>query len=256
MITAWRIPPKSLSSFSVSGHHPTWICGLKKVNIFIGRNNSGKSRVLRSLFSSFENNFICEKLTLDETGYDLINRDPSIREKIIGTIAISQDIRVDAGSRSEIKELKNTQEDLQKRLNDKGYFPFEEIISFYFCCVNVARIVNELTGDIRDSANGIASRIGTGSLEDVSKFTDCLGRLSGSDLYDLPKIYIPVLRSAKLSGLGADRSSEDQIIKHHFSDTERRAELREYIFTGQSFYGDILDLNGGGSPKAQKARGV
>lgn len=89
---------KQASAYLTTGFHPTWITDLRKVNVFIGENNCGKSRLIRELFADDGHFvFICPAKS-DTNLVHILNKRNQIVERIM---VISDNLTSAGGAKAE-----------------------------------------------------------------------------------------------------------------------------------------------------------
>lgn len=205
---------------------------LSKINIFIGENNSGKSRLLRTLISN--------KLNFrpnNEEFYDIYLNIPLFKQRVDGYFSRADfNLNIISGLETLLDELNET----EFILEDQDYLTI------------LKNIDQLLTGRFRDNGDAgyIQSGGGLSEYKSIGSVASQLKKIltetcnlkkeikDYKSIYKFKRIYIPVLR-----GLRQLPSKEDDVYAHvtkidyfHSSDISY-----EMIFTGLDAYETIRD---------------
>ncbi|EJT6499438.1 ATP-binding protein [Clostridium perfringens] len=199
---------------------------ISKLNIFIGGNNSGKSRFLRSIFNdknlifNLNHKKICEFNDLiDGLNNDIAN---SFRDSIVAIGNIDK--------RSNLEKIENITEE-------------SEVLRVFNNKIKELSKVNENATITHNSY----SVTGVNSISDIVeklksvgvKYSEELSKRKLEDFFmprSFKRIYIPILR-----GLRILDNSED-CLKERTKNDYFKNESEVNIFTGQNLYNDVLNL--------------
>jgi len=213
------------------------LTGLNKINVFIGQNNSGKSRFLRSLFEDDKYQF--ELLNCDFAGliHKLIGYQEFIRQlfdkhSMTDGNGVYQRI-ADLNNSLSFFKIGEVNNDI-RRIREFGeqLYNLKQISS-------VSWMPNIISSGISSSIAPVLNKIGADIISEIiSDFED------GFD-YNIEKIYLPILR-----GLRAIQRNGDEFVTATTEDNYKRRTLKDYfkeldgtkvkkeIFTGLSLYED------------------
>lgn len=226
MIEAIYLPEKSISTFTTESTKES-LLGLSHLNVFIGTNNSGKSRFIRYLFSDEEHVNFISSFDEDEQSF---NRDV-IKYKSLFKIIATKGNRYAKGII------------LESRIESK--FNFEDVDSIDSLLKIAYNLLSIKSEDFKhpDSYNSATLK----SLK--IKF-----RSLGSDIYNyalkfenirIKRLYIPILRGLRPIQYNGDNFKNDdnyskRTLFDYFKNNLR--DSSKAIFTGLSIYEDIKKL--------------
>lgn len=200
------------------------ISDLKKVNIFLGSNNVGKSRIIRSVYSQ-------EDIMLTET----VNEFNIFFEELKKTFNLS---KYSSGQMPNVKQFI----EFQDRLNNqscwffKGY-PGEQSTSSSIGYINMA---------IAQIRQVIATSSNAWRLNGEPEFPDKIIKLVDDNLElieklnNLPKIhriYIPVLRGMRTLQTAKSNLFKERTVRDYFLHCQNFLDRK--IFTGQEIFDEI-----------------
>lgn len=206
--------------FSESRHNA--IENLQQINIIIGANNSGKSRLLRAIFSSKLDHFDYQKKLADKAKIDLHNYKPTNED-------ISQEI---------YNVLNSALSDNKEIFDSNVYKELANRIDFTFSIYGK----NLHASDINKHALTIFSK---DNWEEFKQFQ----RTNLFDINEVRKEYIPILRGFRTLTPGSDLYL-NRTLKDYFSSKDSGQILN--IFTGHTLYEDI-DYAKAGSDEEQQS---
>lgn len=229
---------------------------LSRINIFIGSNNSGKSRLLRHLFANNDYSYIPKAISLKE--YKDTCRMYE-RHLIIGfresAIHLRNEIKIEiiqaaTSILDNIVFLRIDQSDLTSVINstDSLMEPLavKKKIETINHITNITNITNRIVSVYRNQ-------------RDIRRFKDSLLNEYNSQIEKFTRHYIPTLRSLK--GL----SPKEEIGINAFNDVYKEKTIEEYfsktrdadklnIFTGLTLYEDTTRLLLGNTEDRNKVR--
>lgn len=223
MISIIRIPPESIDHFEFDSIDDK-LMNLSKINVFVGSNNSGKSRLLRLLFK--EN----QKLDLYPSTIDskLSNEFRTELDKHFSFLKTNYNSK---DTRTFFLEARN----LQIR---KFSFHLEHVFQFFDKWKGLNK---DVPGYLRDAYQAF------GNLE---KAVDKkLEKLRITNAKKPKKIYIPILRGLRPISFTNEIEGDQDLIVFNDNDVYRLRTGHDYfngytdgIITGLSIYQDILKL--------------
>lgn len=227
MVTIIELKGPVLGQFETE-YNPNYIVGLNKINIFIGINNSGKSRLLRCLFSDENNiNYI-----------DLFNND---KNKVS---SISMNIRriIDGANdqaRTNKMILKNENQlnkyvDLIHKISEETSAVIPKFIDFLYNINNESFALPE-----RYNSNTLI-RVIAGYKEAITAINTNLLSFK-KNTANLKKIYIPILRGLRPIQYSNNRFiNDDSYLKRTKLDYFQSDNIKYQIYTGLSIYEDVM----------------
>jgi len=209
------------------------LSNLSKLNIFVGTNNSGKSRFLRNIFSSSTLNFLPTGINLDAINRLIANLKIEVKS-IMDKYRVLDYDNIN-GYISSITEIQSVHE-------NKNYFEhlFNGIIkltsttegrpftlSSYSAYGQNTQLISE---DLR--------KVGTHYSSIIKDITEHGHETS----YDFTKVYIPTLRG--LRHLTEDKQDvfSSRTLKDYFNVNEVNQKLNDSIFTGLNLYDETKKL--------------
>lgn len=224
---------------------------LSKVNIFIGPNNSGKSRLLRALFSSTDLEFTTTEINLEEIN-DAVS---SLKEQISNYYTRAGIVKVEGIDLDKLDEVHFIKHSSSLKLE------------IYDTVEKISKISPKANYTYQHHSNinphDMASFI-------ASAAEDCLIKIKNLKSYNFNEvrresIYIPTLRGLRGIDYGArnnellgrDNYQKRTIIDYFEKGVEDANEIdsfRERIYTGLSFYEDVKRLLLGSSSKRTKIK--
>lgn len=200
------------------------ISNLSKINIFIGSNNSGKSKCMRSIFSDKELKFNSNSEKLNHYNELIKSFNKEINECFDGTISKVDDIgKVELKTLQYLEEDKCHHEQFLALINDIERLCEDSSPSFKGGFVPSKYMVDELVMKLKEIAKRYDTKI---------KKLDLIEFL---DEREFKKIYIPTLR-----GLRPIDTSKDSFKIRTESDYFCGEEVD--IFTGQNLYEEVMKL--------------
>lgn len=221
---------------------------LKKINILIGANNSGKSRLLRKLFSKNNYSYIHKNINKEEFLVQLDFALYDIKEHLRKVIRYNPE-----PLNLRFERLKNY---LYKNINDSNFnsvindinnaFEFDQ--SFYLDSFPTI-LSHRSEFEFNQHAQKVKARY-------LSKHIESIEKINNTNLPPC-RYYIPILRSLK----GLSPKTEEGI--HSFDDLYKSHTVKEYfqgegnnlnIFTGLSLYEDVTKLLLGDISERNKIR--
>ncbi len=212
---------------------------LSKINIFIGANNSGKSRFLRTFFKE-------ENLGFKFKNFDLIRLNQIIEEYNIELSNYS--------NRYNLKDYLGSQSNILDKVPNVKYIDrnFELDKHFKERLISLQTILKSKIDDTRQYHGNFLKEIG-------SKYLKQLDGLTGKDFkrYDFKKIYIPILRGLRpISNNGSSFSHDDIYLKRTLKDYFiGKQESDKDIYTGLRLYEDAKALLVGARKDRDRLRG-
>ena len=248
--TTIKLDNQFINYIDISGKPLTQIDKLSKINIFVGENNSGKSRFTR-LISQIKNYEYKTKSTdLNSFNNNLDNLQATfqrIQQRYPGIISF-----VNANGRSfNLKQIIN---DILARKSDCLIDGFKEKIK-------LNDLIN-LLSDLKNSpfrVDSYNSSIGYGN--DIM-FSNEIQKIFNNEIYKRieflekfsinqpkqKKVYIPILRN--LNNLNNPNLYKDRVIKTYKFDAKHKVE----IFTGLTLYDDVRNLLLGSQDERKRIR--
>jgi len=217
---------------------------LGRLNVFIGRNNSGKSRLLRLLYSSGEDDFYCSLKSDNIKDYQnyltIISKFVSTDQKIN---------HIDGNSLLSIISkniflLKNTE---RKFLND---------IPNSIESLKKDGEKNIIQGDPKPNVGALLNKLN----ENHNNHGRYLTRKFNLNLFNSKILYIPTLRGMRPVASTEKNSYKNRTIKDYFKNHEETEETRilkktaliaDNIYTGETLY-DLLQEHLLGEPHERK----
>jgi AAA15 family ATPase/GTPase len=221
-VTAFSSEALGVEQFEFSESRDNTIENLKHINVIIGANNSGKSRLLRAIFSSQLDNFDYQKKFASKAQTDLRNYKPTIED-------IDQNV---------YKELNNLLRDNKSTFDSNIRTRLENQIESIF---NINGKYPH-SSDINSYALTIFSK---NNWDEFYKFR----RTKSFDLNSVRKEYIPILRGFRTLVPETDVYL-DRTLKDYFSSDISYDSIN--IFTGHTLYKDI-DYAKAGSDEEQQS---
>jgi len=220
------------SFIKVNGKPSNTLENLSRINFFVGANNSGKSRFIRSIFKKKTEVIISLKKT-QKTFSDLIvlykKEISSFIEKECSSIKYDFSVFLDKKYDASLKRNENLVSlPEQFKENIEKYFNRKDNLAVLF---NKASIMDK---DRRD--NFLIPKI----IEINNKYLDLLDDYNP---YEINYVYIPVLRG--LRKLSQEKCFYNRTIKDYFSENEKdliAGGKNKEIFTGLSMYEDVKTL--------------
>ena len=214
----------------INKNHLEELSPISKINIFVGANNSGKSRLLRSLFSI--NNYEVKIERVD------------LRNKLSQINSCLEEIENGFKSYNINSANEFTIDNIQElKLVSNYFYVNSDIFDQYRDKIaNLTRFPKILSVE-GDGANGfsqseILRNIITQNAQEIGKILNLIPADLG--LKNLKRFYIPVLRG--LRPISDDKSKnyyQDQTVKDYFSNQE---EKKDFIYSGLDFYERLKDL--------------
>ncbi|MBT2278840.1 AAA family ATPase [Priestia megaterium] len=203
------------------------IRSLSKVNIFVGTNNSGKSRMLRELFREEELMFIPSDLDLSEVN------------QILGGYVT--DITNILNSKSLIGYGRLKKEDLEQLKEIEVVLTNEDILKHFYELINITSNFNGTEG-LTFTGGYSAPHIDHEKFNEEMKrkssiYADKMREATGEEKnYRFSRVYIPTLR-----GLRGFENNENYYLtrtkKDYFADNEKGE-----LFTGLDLYEEVKNL--------------
>ncbi|WP_375560538.1 AAA family ATPase [Bernardetia sp. OM2101] len=244
MITAIKIDEENFKFYSLvheqEEENKGYLDNLSKINIFIGENNSGKSRFLREFFYAkslkYKQHLISENLIEKHEIYkkqvlDILNSyDSNIPEEVN---EIMNKLRIESIPIESLREIEGLTDDLKVFLENKR---FNDYSSSPFVIEGVSKISKEYLTDIKYI------------LEESGGFND--------------RIYIPILRGLRnYEGIFNEDTPATSVQKDmykwrtkkdYFKESDEK--LNDRIFTGLGLYEDCKNLLLGAKKDRDKIR--
>jgi len=219
------------------------LTNLSKINIFIGPNNSGKSKFLRGLFSNPNTEFKNESIDLIKINEALSTFKNELNE-FYETHKIMNTAEIDIDQLNEIPYL-------SKNINFKNRFQYIfQLLHFNIRHLNFKSNIPHITTENFDAfISGAAAK--------------CVEKITALQDFDIQQInhqhiYIPTLRG--LRGIDYDANSRllngrnnylTRTKQDYFSDL---GDIENNIYTGLSLYEDVKKLLLGSSPDRDKIK--
>ncbi|MEE9553812.1 MAG: ATP-binding protein [candidate division Zixibacteria bacterium] len=226
LIKKWYLPKEGNTSIVDYTFKPTadWLDKLSKVNIFVGPNNSGKSRLLRYLISLETENFSPSNCNLDE-----------LREKVASFLNTTRKAYENiAGVKSIIPVLFDDTIVPPNYINTN--FPNPNKLD------DVIKLLNFLASsqspvDTNHNRYEILKNTKASMLKNTISFRSELIAIKKKfpKQYRFTKIYIPTLRGLRPLP-GGENSYLRRTLKDYFNNTERK---NLFIFTGLEMFSDV-----------------
>jgi predicted ATP-dependent endonuclease of OLD family len=210
------------------------LSNLSRINIFIGPNNSGKSRFMRGLFITKEHLFDKESINIDEYNFELELIMNLLNEYLINYKTI---YNVDNLCVNEFNNLKSIEDLLKKNTT------FQTIINSPKFTTELSRYsISQLTN----------SKFQNLKKELNSRIDDLINLLekSKTKIYVQDSIYIPILRGLRsINYQNGEFSREDfyyeRTIRDYFKGSNiefSKENSTKSIYTGLSLYDDVQKL--------------
>lgn len=229
MITSLELYGKALSQFEAAPAGP-FVFGLKKVNLFIGINNSGKSRFLRSLFEKRSSiRFFKDDFVRNELKHQLIS---TLETSFIQASDISK------RQRMVLKKEKNFREDIH-RLKNSGTAEIDSVLKL------IAEIttIGEKDFDIRKEIDQKQITEAVSKFSSISQNLDRVLSQIGIQSDKLKKLYVPILRGLRPIQFKVDSfDNTDSYLQRTKNDYFQNQQVDSEIFTGLSLYEDVMRL--------------
>lgn len=199
---------------------------LSKINIFVGSNNSGKSRYVRNIFDQSSYSFIPTNLNIGEVNSLFAD----FRSEILSTVSKYGVIEYGSivSESNKFKEL--------KYIEEKN----EYILQFLSLLNELSNLKGELVVTSRSSYSfhsysALNSDINNIAAEYLEKF---ISVVKNSDrTYKFKKVYIPALR-----GLRPFDGNHDHYLSRTINDYFPELNNNESIFTGLNLYEEVKKL--------------
>ena len=236
IIRELKISDPSYSFISKDGKKGDFLKNLSKINIFVGENNSGKSRFLRSIIKNFDLEFIPSSPEFKLLNEKII---PFLKDELI----YFGDYRL-SGS-SIINDLKPLIDQINpKKTLKSGENTLKSIEKLISYCESLKKQFNISSGGINFSAAGeiIESKID----QAFDKFDRNFNQMNRD--YTFKKLYIPILRGLRTINFGnvdLENFSYERIADYHHPpnidvDIYKFRTLLDYF---QSEIGDAKSFN-------------
>ncbi len=234
---------QNLNKYYKTEHNLEYLDNLNQLNIFIGANNTGKSRFLRSLFVDKEFRFAVSEFNSQKISIIFENILNEV-DKEIG------DIGYDELGSPNIASLKA---DLKRNIDKLNALSLRDIndvvntiIPFWswlkiFKATGASHKVNRISvGGSLERPTGIVNRI-------VSKYTDVLNTLIPDSFnYSNDRVYIPILRGLRPIQYNDNFKFDelhDNYLKRTIRDYFKEVQVKdEEIFTGLRLYNDTKKM--------------
>jgi predicted ATP-dependent endonuclease of OLD family len=244
-VTAIKLPESFDAYKNTEGEIAEFLDPVSKINIFVGSNNSGKSRFMRELAKQDSYEIKSSDVNLEVVDLEIRNFIEKIRNKF-------DELKVVEVSHLSLEELSQMEEYLSNSINiseDK----FEEIRYFLKRWSEIKSI------KIHRTQQGGEANIGSGTLDNLAEMIRLGAVRALSYLDQVPmcsqddnpsKVYIPTLRGLRhLDTSHTDfylKRTRQDYFEHQKSDLVTTDEIEEWkrpeIFTGLSLYQRITDL--------------
>jgi len=217
---------------------PIFIDGLKKVNIFIGENNSGKSKIMRKIMIeslNYYNNNWGSFIDPKENKISFYNSETlrksllDIKSKIIEFYK-TQSLHGQTFSTIKLKDMPNNLDfvlnEIETKINENEFFySFNDIVGMIFT-INKLRQV-----DITSGSDNL--------FEKLRKMTSFINELMQRKVFKINDVkYIPVLRNLRVELSNGRDIFKEVISNQYFKGDSRSIE----IITGIQFYSAIRKL--------------
>ncbi|MEO7216319.1 AAA family ATPase [Mucilaginibacter sp.] len=210
---------------------------LSKVNIFIGSNNSGKSRCLRTVFSNELLKYTTDQIDLSKINSLIKNFKQEIEDALNGLPANGQ---------------------ITERFIEK----FEQL-DFVNVTLNLTPSVNRFFQDLASYDGAVNTQYNSGGLE-IRNALNIIGRRYTSQLnaliknkvfnFKLDNVYIPTLRGLRnINGIDNDLFSTCTI-RDYFTGSDFGTNIKNQLYTGLSLYKDTQKLLLGDKDDRNKVR--
>ncbi|NMC34092.1 MAG: ATP-binding protein [Veillonellaceae bacterium] len=237
-----KLPDKDFTFISEDGSKGNVLKGLSKINIFIGENNSGKSRLMRSIIQTENFDFISTNEDLNKINDFTVNFKNDLKEFYNKyNLNDIDDLNYEVNKLKYLSFLK---------ANESYFKPFKELhehITTIPGKINITYVYKDGSTWIKDKLNQNTPELN----ELLQIYNKNKKFLTGfRPLYTFKKIYIPILRGLKPINYGTLSESEDAI---KFSkDIYKLRILEDYpklkntceIFTGLITYEHYTDYSG------------
>ncbi|MGY8611579.1 AAA family ATPase [Bacillus velezensis] len=240
----YHIKILSVNSNLRSDYNLYAVRNLSKVNIFVGSNNSGKSRFLRGIFAIDKSlSFMPSEEIIDVEEYYNILRE--FMEKIINSIT-TEDYIVGIGE-LDVSQLIN-------EINDLEHIPFlkedEDLFKLFHRLVDEISKLNSsssltITRNIAGSTNNTRNQVITNLKALISDYQSKINEmtLSGRTSYKInfKRVYIPTLRGLRgyLDSIDTGKDVYKERTKNdYFGEVPEPLE----IHTGLNLYDEITDM--------------
>lgn len=221
---------------------------LSRINIFIGTNNSGKSRLLRKLFSGngyslLPNNINPEELRL-------------VTENFITNLVNGSIRGLPEPQRSMVVKH------MQSVIDELAYWPINitanhNLFEAYRQKVDQNQLSSALAKMGISDAHGVFVRIKNCISQHLNLFTDKISR--NLSPHEINRVYVPILRSLKglvpKAEIGINSYNDlykDHTIEEYFKSNQKSAALK--IFTGLTMYEDVTRLLLGNTASRNKIK--
>jgi len=239
MITKLFLQNNRYESWFLSSQNELELSKLNKLNIFIGANNSGKSRLLRFIYSDKVLSFCVDQINLEQFTVELHELYHIINDQLTK-------LGVDDASNNEIPGIKKT---LLNWIGKSKNLNYETATNF---TRDFYHFWNRALQFQHTSANGIRSYSGMDSSNidriiknEILAYDNRIKTLIPSDFtYHVEKIYIPILRGLRPIQFNSQTNSFESIdnystrtLRDYFS--EQSEKLRKEIFTGLGLYENL-----------------
>lgn len=229
LISKWYLEPDALEAFSTE-QSEKFIDNIAKINIFIGPNNSGKSRFMRSLFSQ-------EKIRFETDSVDLAAINKPIKELNLSIQAFfGQHPNV-----SKIHNIKRSFEVSEVQAIESGTPYLGTAIDKIKQLANVpaAPSVTARTGSNIDpeTARVALATPATHALETINALAEDL-----PETIEFKRIYIPVLRGLRPLTKDSDAKTSDVYHDRTVSDYFSKLGDDQTVFTGLKMYDLVKSL--------------
>ena len=244
-IEAFHIGSEKFSSYSMvdaEGQDKEWIENLSKVNIFIGPNNSGKSRFLRTLFSKGDLGYRTSDIDLEGLN-QLID---STLDSLATVKKNTTDHHIESAIQEAAKQLRKTEHISNGNINK------DSLINSVRRIRDIAEKVNEPNTKFDPPYE----RILRTTLDICNKFIRRIDELISNEFlhsrldHQSAKRYIPILRGLRPVN-GSTDSYLERTKKDYFLDMK---EAETCIFTGLHLYKKAKKLLLGQRSDREKVR--
>lgn len=214
-----------VKNYTMQGTSEKKLSKLSKINILVGTNNSGKSRMLRSLFKDTEFLFLPASFDLDRLnrlceGFRDALKGALDRQNILGYGGINQDIFDSLLPFTSIRSSDNFLVDIITKINQiKNFRGSQQVISNFVS----SRYFDEEV--FQTQLKGIAEN-----------FEEELFEIISEKKFDFTKVYIPTLRG--LRGFDDNHNYYSTRTKKDYFPENSELE----IFTGLDLYEEVTNL--------------
>ena len=244
-IEAFHIGDEEFSGYSIKasgGQSKDWIESLSKINIFIGENNSGKSRFLRILFGTENLKYKTQTIDLEK-----------VNELIANTVAVLSTAQGEGNYKDISLAIKEAQSKLSKiEYLSRGNINKDSLLNPIKKIRRIAESVNQPNTTFTSAHETLLSIALRACDEYIRRLDELLPRdVSYKHLErQLDRKYIPILRGLRPIN-GKSDSYLERTKKDYFSDVSR---VEDRIFTGLHLYEETKKLLLGHRSDREKVR--